>query len=770
MKKLNFRKITALAGSLLMAGATLGLASAAAYPAPFVSGGTANVAVVYGTGSGVSSLDAVQAGNIQTDLSTYLSGSGGSTVSGGDSYKFEKTSTKFHLGDNFTAIRTSITDEQLTTLLSDGKYTDDDNDEFDYTQKITMGTAPLVLFEDSEYEDDVPTVGIKISSGTHVLNYSLTFSDTPEFRDLENTNLPLMGKEYYVLDNGTTIAEGSTKLTLLDSAESTILSEGESTTVEGKEVSISYISSTEVKLMVDGETTNSLEEGETQKLSDGSYIGVKDILYDAKDTGISKLEFSIGSGKLILTDNSEVELNEETITGLTAHIVNDTSTSQKLSSITLIWNADDDLFITEDSAVTMPGFEAISLSYGGMTYPAEEEIKVDVSNEVFTLTNFPLDDGAADIDLYYINETSGNFSGYGKDSDDQLLISSIQSILFNDSAHQYFIASWNDTSDSASYLMRATNFKTETLVNKTTIQYMKDGTWTDAKTDAVPTDEVTLGDLILNVGVIDKNAKTVNLSGDSSVQFDTLYTAEGLALTLGLESTVATTTFAGNNISSLPLVFTEEDRSGNLAAGGTFTVTLSAGGSTTKTASVTGVTGLSGTSLEIENTDVYRQFEYSALATETLYDKGDSDAKKLNILYHGDEVAADVYITSPDATVTPGDGGAIGDIIVTDAEISSVATKNLIVVGGSCINSAAATLVGGAYCGAAWTEATGVGAGQFLIKGYASSSLTSKMALLVAGYEAADTVNAATFLVNQKPDTSVGGIGTTSTADLMAFE
>ena len=54
--KINFRKISAIAASALMTGMTLGVAAAANYPAPFVSGGVANVAVVYGTGAGVSSL------------------------------------------------------------------------------------------------------------------------------------------------------------------------------------------------------------------------------------------------------------------------------------------------------------------------------------------------------------------------------------------------------------------------------------------------------------------------------------------------------------------------------------------------------------------------------------------------------------------------------------------------------------------------------------------------------------------------------------------
>ena len=78
-------------------------------------------------------------------------------------------------------------------------------------------------------------------------------------------------------------------------------------------------------------------------------------------------------------------------------------------------------------------------------------------------------------------------------------------------------------------------------------------------------------------------------------------------------------------------------------------------------------------------------------------------------------------------------------------------------------------MVGGAYCGAAWTEETGVGLGEFLIKSYSDSSITSEMALLVAGYDVADTVKAAIYLRTQTVDTSTGGIGTTSTSALTAF-
>jgi len=155
--------------------------------------------------------------------------------------------------------------------------------------------------------------------------------------------------------------------------------------------------------------------------------------------------------------------------------------------------------------------------------------------------------------------------------------------------------------------------------------------------------------------------------------------------------------------------------------------------------------------------------------TYALRDQLDTNIHVARLTYsNAKQMYADVYFAEPTATITTGStgGGAgqLGDVLVTDDEVSNVATKNLIIVGGSCINSAAATLVGGAKCGAAWTTATGVGTGQFLIKGYATSTLTSKLALLVAGYDAADTVNAATYLKTKAVDTSKEYLGTSATA------
>jgi len=52
-----------------------------------------------------------------------------------------------------------------------------------------------------------------------------------------------------------------------------------------------------------------------------------------------------------------------------------------------------------------------------------------------------------------------------------------------------------------------------------------------------------------------------------------------------------------------------------------------------------------------------------------------------------------------------------------------------------------------------FTSATGVGAGEFLIQSF---DRAGKTALLVAGYNAADTEKAVTYLLNNDVDTTVG--------------
>ena len=147
------------------------------------------------------------------------------------------------------------------------------------------------------------------------------------------------------------------------------------------------------------------------------------------------------------------------------------------------------------------------------------------------------------------------------------------------------------------------------------------------------------------------------------------------------------------------------------------------------------------------------------MATKTIRDTA-SDPNTLDIEYHGDESYGEVYVSETGAAVITEGGTKI--LPVKDSEAPSA--KNLVVVGGSCVNSVAASLLGGALCGANFEAKTGVGAGSFLIETFSRDG--GAVATLVAGYNAEDTTNAAKYLTTQTVDTTVGKKykGTSATA------
>ncbi len=805
--KLNFRKISAVLGSTLLAGLTLGVAHAA-YPSPFVENGVADVGIVYGTGAGVSALDQTQAGNIQASLATFVTGS--VVIGDGDSFKFEKTSTKYHLGDNITGVISSNLDEdQLPTLLAPGKYIDDDNDEIDYTQKIQIGAAnQLTMFEDNDYKEDEPTIGFRIPNAQNVLTYTLTFDDTLLVTDMPTTDLPIMDKSYYVLSNT------STTLTLLDSAASATVQAGETVTLDVSgatyvvSVSIFDTANSKVKLLINGETTNLLGATETQKLSDGAYVGVKEVIVQNFQGGTNQVEFSIGSGKLKITNGADVQINDESISGLVGTFA--PNGAGVLSSLALAWATDDDMFVTEDSAVTMPGFETVSLSFGGLTYPAEETIEVKKGGTTYaTLENFPLKDAIYDINILYGDSTS--FEGLGKDSNNRLVVSlglaGTANITYDRDDDDYFVVSWSDTNDAESYLVRLTNFITESDVNKTDVQYRVGNAWVTKKAKAKTSDTISLGNSEFVIYDIHNGRNDAIVATGTDTVFNKLYSKEGMTVYLpwlndtavgpvGANVTYAsaaaactafnaastftlgevyngTVTYNSSHAvattsacaTTFQLVMFEEDKSENKYVGDWLNITLGWDTSSPSAVEVTGVatSNTDAPSTEILETNVYRDFIYSALATEILWEKPDSGQNSLKLIYHGDEVAADVYITSAGALTS---SGTLGDVLFTDAEKSSWEGMNVIIVGGSCINSAAATALGVSEhtCGATFTAATGVGSGEFLIKGVQDAFTSGKLALVVAGYDAADTVNAATYFRTQSIDSSKEYKGTTATS------
>ena len=787
--KINFKKIATVLGSALMVGSTVGMAAAAAFPAPFVSNAGPDVAVVYGGGN-IAPTDVVAATSITTNLQKSLSDltagttTGGSTTADGDSVKLERTSDKFNLRDTATSVFvTSITKDNLPTLLASGTYNDDANEEYDYTQKIELGNLTLLHWSDSDYQEKTPTIGFKIPDSQAILNYTMDFITNPLLNasTLETTTITMMGKNYYVLD----VAANTNKTTLLDSANSAIITEGQESTVTVGDttynVSVSYISSTQVKLTVNGQTTNSLANGGTQKLSNGAYVGVKEILFNSKDTGISKVEISIGTGKLELGHKATVKLNDESINEITSHIV---PSGANLDKIVLEWVTDDEAFVTPTSSITIPGFNSVKVSMGAMNFPKSEQIKVDPDSSTSIELSAPIKDGTATFNILYSN-ASGEFTGIGKDSDNRLVTSNETYIYFNKTlGDKMFIASWNATAEAETYLLSASIAETNSA-NRTTIT--NEVTNVDICKDLAAGDTCPIGSVILTVSEVylKGSNKQTQLNGSAGVTFNELYTKEGLKVHLPYSQPGYTTakgsinftakindSNAGNSPGSFNLYFNEEDKDGNLGKS-LFNMTLDENTDSKLHVSNVDVGGTDASSgLELGDTKNYEFFRMSDLTSKVVFNTG-GDEDSAVVTYAGDQAFADVFVTAPNTVITAVPGTVtgskqLGEVLVKDTSVSTVSSKNLVVVGGSCINTVAAKLLGSdtPICGADFTTKTTVANGQYLIQVLDNPYDTgSKVAMLVAGYNAEDTVKAATYLTTHTVNATVGTklVGTSQT-------
>jgi hypothetical protein len=732
---MKYKKILATVGSVLMLGATAAGAFAANYPAPFSSEGAV---VVVGADAPA---DMAAATNINSNLAGRLVTGTSVSVEGGDSYKVEGASDKWNLGDKATAFRSGlITKNDLKELLEDGTFRDKNNTDRRYTQEIQLNESlALSHFSDYDYKSEEPTIGFHVDDNTQVLSYALNFVSTPHQSAVSEKEIVILGKSYYILSatNGS-----SQKIELLDSANKIMVEEGESKSVGKYVVEISSVSNLEARLVINGEQTTALKKGSTYKLSDGSYVGIIDVVQANRERDTHKVELAIGSGKMSLTDGQSLRLNDKEDVREIISVINFTSAGN-LQKIGFVWKSDREAFLTANASLILPQFESLKLQVAAINFPKTEETRIETNGADKVRLVVPIKDGIYNLDLAYANSTHralGNYSGLGRDVNNKLVVSPGDTLTFDETnKDRLFFVSWASSTEAETYVLNARLNKvddqnTVTVRNEITgEEFCKDlasGTCRVGRTD---------------LSVSSLNATTGNLTvtftkGSADSSFNTIYTAEGLKI--GLPS-------VNENSTAFNLTFTEENKDGKIGLGHIFTTTL--GITTINSENRTDVKSTNATQQrqKVPNQDEYISYVQSELATEVYFKQPTTSQNSIVVTYHGDEVSADVWVTAASASAV----SEVGTMVATDAETAKITGKNLIVVGGSAINSVAANLLGGAYSGAEFTTATGVGANQFLIQSFAREG---KIALLVAGYEADDTTKAATYLINNVVDTAVG--------------
>lgn len=637
-----------------------------------------------------------------------------------------KSSDKFNFGDSTADVYGTLDEDDLSSALADGTYDDGSIDE-DYSQEISLGNYTLKYFHDEDVNNDDATVGFKIAKNNFVLNYTMDFDGSDvNVSEMAKTDMPLLGSNYYVL------SADKKSIELLDTADKTTLELDESVSIGGRSVTVTYIGDSGVKFTVDGETTDTLDENEQYELDDGSYIIATDIMTSSKDSVSDSVEFSIGSGKIeLFADGDEIKVSDDEVDGLSASY---NASTDIIDSITLTWTADEDLFLYEGETLVMPLFENIKVTYNGLEFPSEAETITMSNSETFTIEmdNF-------DLPLMWVNDT-GAYSGeeyhelvMENTSTDQLTLTEGDRFIvtkitddLSDVETLYYEVETVDGSDSDMVL------KLEDLIEDNDLEFDDDK------------DKNDRGDITLSIASFPDN-DTVIVDFAGATDFNKVVSDTGLVITLPSVSDIENLTKA-----DVTLSFQEADEDDNLEEGAIFTATVTAN----EDGDIIYVKSLSGVdTMEESDNDLYIGNVASELASKVSLDKS-GDENDFKVEYYGEEVTADVEVIMG-GEVSTSTTKTADFLPVKASELSSVQSKNLIVVGGSCVNSAAATLLGGALCGEEFTAATSVGTGQFIIEEYVDAFTTGKTALLVAGYEEADTVNAVTYLTKTEDlDTS----------------
>ena len=151
--------------------------------------------------------------------------------------------------------------------------------------------------------------------------------------------------------------------------------------------------------------------------------------------------------------------------------------------------------------------------------------------------------------------------------------------------------------------------------------------------------------------------------------------------------------------------------------------------------------------------DQDNSYAYSSYGAKARIYAPSSDPQEVTILYPGEENTPLVYVVGTGAAVSKVDTASEGDTVVMQridvgatklaSEVSNINAVNSILVGGPCANAAAATVMGNpADCTAGFEP----GVGRVVMYDVG----TGNVAMLVAGYSALDTRNAAQVVANYK--------------------
>lgn len=806
------KRLAAVGTGAAMLGATAMGALAAdlsSYPTLFVENGAFNGFLV--VGKKAQSVDNLALTDIAANM--FVAGSTGTTMTvEGDAWKVESGSDVLEFGENIgpsTGGVVDFLDDTDLAALADGELVSSQGS-FKYEQFLHFDKT-VVNTTYAEDDDDVTALFLRIVDNNQFARYELNFLEAAEtdidasesfkLDDYEDKKLHMLGKTYDVVKAVTGGANSNkVTLTLMSGAVTDSLMEGESQTytIGGKTYDIELTFTDEnsrAKFVVNGEATPLMDEGNTETLSDGTVLGLSQVLYQNYAGGVHRADFFLGADKILLEDDDitvgsstdELQVNDETIDGakviMTGSMLdNATSTTEdgelELDTIQINMTAQEDYFIAVGEALSAQAeFEEKDLLFtqnwdiqfkGLDSAVVVDEISVkDKSGEKeYELTFTNVNGDVIKVPIAYATAASTVRPG---DQSDRLFLNHSQIgdegyFILNDDTDEDSITEVVQYKGSDDNSTSNPKIKFKILSSGETVERpLSAGTSGNAFTATLKLSGTTysitssgaanLGNDDWNVSITGGDVgeqSIVNESGQHSLggYFITRGGAkiwlEDKAIEYGDAAGVSLGS-QGNNEVRFNVSLIDGDRHDDVR--GTdptvaspyfvFVANISAASSELDFSSTAG-----SITLTSPDADTDHSFGYSsngAFVGLTTPSGGGTSADSVVVDWPQVERTATVYVTSS-ATTTATKAAATADlkrVSVVDAtklddEVTDADAQNLIVVGGPCVNTVAADLLGNpAVC----TEGFRPGVARVKLFEHANGN----MAMLVAGYSGADT-------------------------------
>ena len=792
------KRILALGTGATMVGATLFGAMAqgdlGTYPVPFVQDGKFNALIVVGE-TGMTS-DVVGAVDIATSLQyasrtakTVQTGSAGSvTVEGGA--RVDTASQPLRLGMFLNATgRTTLSKTDLPNLLKDTTFQDADGNSFTVQQRVELPGATVAYgrsVPSSAQNLDEPVLHINFDSLTPYYTLRIDFPTVVGLGNVSNQVISMFGKDY---TTGAGSEMTNTKLTLYTAAVDQTFRAGEQATVDinGVPVTVAVLgvntqsSPASATVSINGET-ESLTKGQTRTLG-GQRVYVRDVQAYTQPVGGGGARLFIGSEKIVLENGQSVVkgTSSKTVDGTSVGI---TATSGKVSRISV--QVTPRSYDTKAGAI-LQGQEFVDPIFGTFKFllanpgatpavdsPTKGVVKLAPSGDDHLALSLTTKSGgvidglsvakgnATDLLLRANNDLARRFvtaaSGtvhrndyfvIGTGEYQRILMLSSLTNSSSDSKISVKDLAQGGTTQEWSFTPEATAGAGSTgqmtydgnsysfTVNMGSTTSIQDGTITSASiTRSVYTSTDNRVDLPSNNGVADTQGA---YNQTYVIQERTTYSVGSKADDYG-NFTVVYKYVSGSSGSDVQF---QADPAYIRDPG----VTVSNGFLTSLTDAASGAWALS---LEQVKGSSYDKRDLTPWGTLVKVNS-DSNGQTIELWMPNEQQKMNVFVAPVTSTATS-TGATEGEITyyettpinvgaaVLPSEVpGGITGKNVIVVGGPCVNTAAATLLGSPVpC------TTGFEDGKAMIRLFDNGG--GKVALLVAGYSALDTRRAARVL------------------------